>query len=165
MPRYTDEEKSQSLAKLREWLPPGATVQTILRHCSRSGMSRSISLVAQVGGELIDLDYHAARAMGDSIDNRHGGLRVSGCGMDMGFHLVYNLSATLYPEGFGCIGDGGDPGAGAIRGRGCPSNDHSNGDRDYTPHTPELEGGRPSGPGRRVHWHREGGYALRHRWL
>lgn len=33
-------------------------------------------------------------------------------------------------------------------GHGCPSNDHCNGDRDYTPHH-----------------HNSGGYALKHRWL
>lgn len=65
------------------------------------------------------------------------GLTVGGCGMDMGFHLVYNLSRVLFPSGFECIG------------KGCPSNDHSNGDRNYEPH-------RHTG---------DGGYAIKHRWL
>ena len=57
--------------------------------------------------------------------------------MEMGFSLVYTLSSTLYPEGFKCIGYGR-----------CPSNDHRNGDRDYSPHQ-----------------HDSGGYAINHEWL
>ena len=56
--------------------------------------------------------------------------------MDMGFHLVYELSRALYPAGFVCSGDK------------CNSNDHSNGDRDHSPHQ-----------------HQDGGYALRCRWI
>jgi hypothetical protein len=40
---------------------------------------------------------------------------MGGAGMDMGFALVYNLSRSLYPNGFDCIGES------------CPSNDHVNG--------------------------------------
>jgi hypothetical protein len=43
--------------------------------------------------------------------------------------------------------------------------DHSNGDRDHTPHgngmTPHLRAVVVDAD----HWHREGGYALRHRWI
>ena len=163
--KYSQQEVEEALAKLRELLKPGDTVNTILRHVSRSGMSRSISLIS---ADMQELDYWASRVLGDSIDQKHGGIRIGGCGMDMGFALVYNLSARLFPGGFGCIGNGGDELAGAVRGRGCPSNDHSNGDRDYTPHA----AGEPSSSADRsfdlsgaVHWHRSGGYALKHRWL
>lgn len=173
--KHSEQQKQEALAKLRECLKPGMTVHTVLRHCSRSGMSRSISAFAFLPGENspTDLDYFASRALGDSIDSKHGGIRMGGCGMDMGFALVYNLSSVLFPNGFGCIGDGnGYEGTNIC----CPSNDHSNGDRDYTPHaiqyTPETCPGRPcgaccdhkSGPGKE-HWHSSGGYALRHRWM
>jgi hypothetical protein len=143
-----NEEREKALAELRELLPPGSEVSTVLRHVSRSGMTRAISPVLVRDGEAWDFSYHATRIGLGSIDRNHGGLRVHGAGMDMGFWLVYELGSALYPAGFDCIGDNGDPLAGAIRGRGCPANDHSNGDRDYTPHL-----------------HRDGGYALRHRWL
>lgn len=151
MARYTQQQKDDALKQLRELLKPGATVNCILRHKSRSGMSRSISLFA---GDQ-DITWQAARVLGESIDNKHDGIRMGGCGMDMGFALVYNLSCALYPDGFGCIGDGG----GEYGKRCCPSNDHSNGDRDYTPHVPAEE------PCNFEHWHTSGGYALRHRWL
>lgn len=150
--RYTQQEVSEALETLRELLKPGQTVHTISRHTSRSGMSRSISLVLMEGGGPMELDYWAARVLGDSIDQRHGGIRIGGCGMDMGFALVYNLSSRLFPDGFGCIGEA------PLR---CPSNDHSNGDRDYTP---DATAATKSGNAR-AHWHRSGGYALRHQWL
>ncbi len=129
---------------LRETLKPGDTVSTILRHVSRSGMLRAISVVV-VGddGDICDLDYQVARALGYKADELHGGIKMTGCGMDMGFALVYQLSHVLFPDGFDCIGD-----AELYRHR-CPSNDHSNGGRDYAP----------------SNHHRDGGYALRHRWV
>jgi hypothetical protein len=102
--------QAEAVDELRAMLPPGSEVKTILRHCSRSGMSRSISVV--IDGE--DLTWLAARAMGEKFD-RYGGITRGGCGMDMGFDLVYSLSRRLYPDGFGCIGER------------CPSNDHCNG--------------------------------------
>ena len=137
-------ERAEAVERLREWLKPGDEVYTILRHVSRSGMSRSISLVIGSEDGPSDISYLAARALGDKVDERHGGVKIGGCGMDMGFALVYNLSAALFPDGFECIGEGSPERWGSR----CPSNDHSNGDRDYAPHH-----------------HGSGGYALRHRWL
>lgn len=76
--------------------------------------------------------------------------------MDMGFWAVYQLSYGLFKGGFGCIGEG------------CPSNDHSNGDRDYTPHMSEAD--RMGADGElcnchKDHMHNDGGYALKQRWL
>ena len=103
-------------------------------------MSRVIDLLKIENREIAALGWNAAKALGSSYDSEREGIRVRGAGMDMGFHLVYNLSATLFPDGFDCVGDG--------PGQLCRSNDHSNGDRDYTPHR-----------------HKDGGYALKHRWL
>lgn len=154
-------EQAEALARLRDWLKPGDTVYTILRHRSASGMSRSISCVGigpDTDGErrIFDYDYNVARALGYSIDRDRAGVKVSGAGMDMGFHIVYNLSRILFPDGYGCTGAG------------CHSNDHSNGDRDYTPH--KDEGERIGADGtlctcHATHWHRDGGYALSQRWL
>lgn len=75
-------------------------VYTILRHVSRSGMTRWISLIVfdKKTGELLDISYQAAKILKWSFDiNRHA-VKVSGCGMDMGFHLVYSLSRELYHQ-------------------------------------------------------------------
>jgi hypothetical protein len=185
-------ERAEAIARMHEWVKPGDTVYTILRHVSRSGMQREIGVVlmlpddrkrdldARHGGMTpVDLhpNYPVAKVIGARVGKRDGVI-MGGCGMDMGFALVYELSARLYPDGFGCIGAG------------CPSNDHGNGDRDYTVH-----GEVAPGPGCAVeendeprycvchdnsspqrpcsgcgchpaeHWHRDGGYALKQRWL
>jgi len=144
MTKAQTQERNEAIAQLRAMLPPGSTVHTVLRHVSRSGMSRSVSLVIAEDGQPWDISYLAARALGDRMDPNHGGIKMGGAGMDMGFALVYNLSTVLYRDGFECIGEGDADRWGSR----CPSNDHSNGDRDYTPHH-----------------HTSGGYALRQEWL
>ena len=90
----------QAKAHLRTLLKPGQTVYTILNHRSASGMSRSISaVVSGKDGEIEKLDYWIARAKGEHIDPRHGGIKMTGCGMDMGFSLVYNLGCMLWSTG------------------------------------------------------------------
>lgn len=92
-------ERDDAIAKLRTFLKPGARVTTILRHVSRSGMQRSISLAVVHDGEIDSLDYWAAHALRLPIDRTHGGIKIGGAGMDMGFQLVYILGRALWPNG------------------------------------------------------------------
>ena len=75
-----------------------ATVYTILRRVSSSGMTRHISLKIAQGGEIYDITYNVALALGEKLHSVDGfnTLKVNGAGMDMGFHLVYNLSSVLF---------------------------------------------------------------------
>jgi hypothetical protein len=91
-------ERADACAKLRTILSPGDTVYTMLNHVSRSGMMRSISLYVVKDGENVYLTGYAARALGEKRD-RYDGISMPGCGMDMGFALVYNLGCTLWPHG------------------------------------------------------------------
>ena len=84
--------------ELRKILAPGKTVYTILRHVSTSGMSSHISLTTIYEGEPRHLDNLVADLL-DYRQHKHGGLIVTGYGMDMGFGLVYNLGAALWPDG------------------------------------------------------------------
>lgn len=95
--KYSKEEVKNSMDLLHKWLKPGSKVYTVLRHVSRSGMSRRIDLYTIVDGEMQYLSHAAAVVMGDPRPN--DGIKVGGCGMDMGFHLVYNLGATMWPKG------------------------------------------------------------------
>lgn len=97
--------QQQAAEYLRTLFPPGATVATVLLHASRSGMSRSIGVLAVKDGEIRDVSWAVARVLDWRFDRDRGGVKVRGCGMDMGFHLVYELSATLYPRT--ADGDGG----------------------------------------------------------
>lgn len=117
-----------------EQVKVGDVIYTSLVSVSRSGMSRRIRLFHMRNNIPVDITLEAGRVLG--LTEKGEGIRVDGCGMDMGFFLVYSLSSRLWPNGHECIGEE------------CPSNAHSNGDRDYTPHH-----------------HRDGGYALKHIWL
>ena len=86
--------REDALKELRTLLKPGTEVKVILRNVARSGMSRTMDFF--VG------DYHCITwliselGIGTLTKN---GLRVGGCGMDMGFHTVYELGHAVWPKG------------------------------------------------------------------
>lgn len=86
--------------ELRKLLKPGMTVYTVLRHRSSSGMSRVIDLFVVQKGQPVRISYDAAKVMDRTYDGERNGIKIGGCGMDMGFALVYNLGRKLYPNGF-----------------------------------------------------------------
>lgn len=90
--------RAQCVEKLRSILQPGSTVYTVLRHTSSSGMTRHIDLFRILDNTPRCITWLASHALNDRLHNG-GGIIVNGCGMDMGFHLVYNLGATLWPNG------------------------------------------------------------------
>ena len=140
----TTASKSVQLANLEDLqaiLKPGDTVFTVLRHVSRSGMYRAIDLYVMRDNEPRRITWQAAQLL-EGYDRRHEAAKASGCGMDMGFHLVYELSSRLYRDGFTCINIGN-------HGDDCPANDHVNNPNcDYLGYV-----------------HKDGGYALNQRWL
>lgn len=91
-------EQREAADKLRDMLGDTPRVYTVLRHVSASGMSRDISLFVADADGLHDITYTAAAVLGERVRdvNGHRAIRVGGCGMDMGFHLVYSLSWRLY---------------------------------------------------------------------
>lgn len=134
--KYSQAQTADSFARLNALVLPGMTVYTVLNHVSRSGMMRHISAyILSSAGVLENITEDAAVVTGRAIAPRGVGMKVGGCGMDAGFEVVYNLAFSLYKPGFTCVGQG------------CPSNDHSNGDRDCTPHL-----------------HSDAGYSLKHEW-
>lgn len=54
MSKRNDTERAENIKELRAMLKPGATVKTILRHCSASGMSRVIDLVIIYRAERLE---------------------------------------------------------------------------------------------------------------
>lgn len=142
-------EYDKAIAQLREWIKPGDTVYTVLRHVSRSGTSRHISVVllqpnAEDPARPIDLHPNYSVSVVTGYPLVRGGasdaIKIGGCGMDMGFQLIYQLSHALYGEGYACLGKGK-----------CSSNYHSN--------------ARRQGEAERFDLVHTDGYALRHRWL
>jgi len=94
----SDSELAAHTLKLQYFNGKRATVYTVLRSVSASGMTRHISLKVAQGDDIYDITYLAAQAMKEKISERNGynTIKVNGCGMDMGFHLVYNLSSVLF---------------------------------------------------------------------
>ena len=93
------EDQGYAIERLTDhYLKPSDTVYTLGRYVSASGMSRDISLFIAQGGEIIDITFYAAHALGWKLVERNGrrAIRVSGAGMDMGFHTVYTLASVLY---------------------------------------------------------------------
>lgn len=82
------------------YLTEGATVYTVLRSVSSSGMSRTISLKVAKGDHILDLTYWASVVLDWKLVEVNGSraLRVGGCGMDMGFHTVYTLARVLFRD-------------------------------------------------------------------
>ena len=103
--KYTKSEKQEALEKLKSWIKKGDTLHTTVRHVSRSGMMRHISvrhLKATDNPErpvnISNYDYHIARVLDLPEAPNYQGVKVGGCGMDMGFHLVYSLSRALFRD-------------------------------------------------------------------
>lgn len=103
MTKAQQAERDDAIQRLRGFLKPGDTVFCTLRKVSSSGMTRSIDfhkIECDSNGQPVVfwLSGLMSKALGMRL-NKDDGLRVSSCGMDMGFHVVYNLGATLWPEG------------------------------------------------------------------
>lgn len=131
-------ERQEAIQHLRELIKPGDKVYTVLRHVSRSGMTRGIDVYyvprcnckdcAACGGRTICAKCemctrchshkpgcdgcHAGQPepiwitsyVGKAIDQpqpldywrKSLGLKIGGCGMDMGFHVVNSLQYVLF---------------------------------------------------------------------
>jgi len=74
------------------------TLYTNLKHVSSSGMSRDMKVLAVIDEQIRDVTWYVARLGVGTLKERNGQrvIRVGGCGMDMGFHVVYTVSALLY---------------------------------------------------------------------
>lgn len=93
-------QREWAKVKLHEILNPGATIYQVVRHVSGSGMRREISSFAVHNGELVRLDYYIKCLTGRRL-GKHDGIVCDGCGMDMGYDLVYKIGCYLYPQGTG----------------------------------------------------------------
>jgi len=142
--RYTPEEIKIQKEALLKLLEPTMTIYTTIKHCSQSGMTRHIACYVAVIDDrtkqptIRDISWYVANIT-DRKRATNGGVKIGGCGMDMGFALVYDLSQVLFPKGFKCLGDN------------CGANDHTN---NYKCDRVKNK-----------HYHRDGGYALNQEWL
>jgi hypothetical protein len=98
------QEKQEAIEQLKKLVKEGDTVYTILRHVSRSGMSRGIDLYAIIDNQPRWITGYAGKAMDRPQSEKdwreQRGIRINGCGMDMGFALVYDLASSLFGDGY-----------------------------------------------------------------
>lgn len=126
MARYSKEQVAESLARLRKLCPPGTTIYCTLRHVSRSGMMREISLHIIKRSGPVSLSWDAARVLGYPLrGGAHWALRVGGCGMDMGFAVVNSLSYALH----------------GMKSRGADAIEQDNAGRPFTPRRGHFRAG------------------------
>ena len=93
-----DEELTQELRKV---LKKDQTIYTILRSVSASGMMRTIDMFYVKDNNPTKIHYTTDKVFYlGKRDGKKEGYRVSGCGMDMGFHLVNGLSSHLFNDGY-----------------------------------------------------------------
>ncbi len=110
--------QKEAVDTLKQWgVVDGTTVYAKVNSVSKSGMSRNISLyiISKNSGEyadrfgtheMKDISYHAARALEWGYnDGYNGGIRVTGCGMDM---LFATISALSHAMGYGSLAQSHD---------------------------------------------------------
>lgn len=103
LPKKEGEEKYKEHCKkyLLALLKPGdSNVYCVLRHVSRSGMLRHIDFYVATNDYPLNVSHYVGELVGYKAA-KNGALKVTGCGMDMGFSVVYNLGGVLFPDGFG----------------------------------------------------------------
>ena len=103
MTQATEEENKvieNSKCRLLELAKINPTVYCVLNHVSTSGMTRRISFFMveyyQNVPQITNISWYVANILDYKRNSKDGGLTVSGCGMDMGFAVVYDLSSVLY---------------------------------------------------------------------
>jgi hypothetical protein len=116
--------KNRALADLVDALAPGMTVYNV---SVDDRTHRKVKFfTVDTDGRPVNQTPNIALALG--VRRNDAGFIVT-----TDVHMVvYELAAALFPGGFRCTGEQ------------CPSNEHTNGDRDYSPHH-----------------HQSGGYAFR----
>jgi hypothetical protein len=97
--KVSKEDKDSALGVLKSLLVKGDRVYGIVRSVARSGMSRTIDFYILKDNQPVYLTTYMSVVL--SIPQaKNGALRVAGCGMDMIFATVYELSMRLFSDGY-----------------------------------------------------------------
>lgn len=92
-----NKKQIQAILKLQEIIRPEDTLTIVLHSVASSGMSRKMSVLHPVNGEIKILNWMVVLATGHKLD-KNGHIIVRGCGMDMLFALNDDIKRTLYPK-------------------------------------------------------------------
>lgn len=92
--------KEIALSRLKKFLKPGATIYHTVKKVSSNGMSRQISFYIVNKGKIRTINWELSHILDYKRNPDNGALKVGGCGMDMGFSVVYSTGRKLFPNGF-----------------------------------------------------------------
>ncbi len=94
-------EKERIKEILQDMFPQGSTAYTFVTKVAPSGMSRHIMVAgSRKKGHVQNVSWYIAELLDYKYKPDTRSVFVCGCGMDMGFHLVYDLSSVLYGDGY-----------------------------------------------------------------
>ncbi len=99
-------ERQRCIGRVKELLNGNRKVYTRIDSVSASGMSRQISAFIPVvdkrdgSPDIVNISYYIAKIL-HNRQGKSGGVIMGGCGMDMGFSMVYNVSSYLFLGGDG----------------------------------------------------------------
>lgn len=99
-------EKQKAIERLQTLLSPGDTVYTVCTHTSQSGMMRHIMCLIpsrvkvqdKKSPTILNISYLVAKVLEWKMTPSGNKIKVQGCGMDMGFHTVYELSSSIFKD-------------------------------------------------------------------
>lgn len=80
--------------ELRELISDNSKIYIICRKVAPSGMSRLLSFHVIKDNELYCINYPISKLLGYKF-GKVDGLKITGCGMDMGFFVVNQLANKL----------------------------------------------------------------------
>lgn len=99
-----EQEQTQAIKWLKKNIKAGTRIYSVLNGVSSSGMTRHISFYmtmppmttkkGEQPWEIVCLNWYIAKAC-DYKMNKRDALVIGGCGMDMGYHVVTQLSYAL----------------------------------------------------------------------
>jgi hypothetical protein len=92
-------EREEIKQQLKRDLKNCDTLYTLVDHVSQSGMTRDIRVFMIKDNKPLNISYKVAKVL-KRRQGKNTGVRVQGCGMDMGFEIVYNLSRCLFKDGY-----------------------------------------------------------------
>ena len=92
-------EKKEAIEYIKKHIKKGDTLYTKIVKVSPSGMSRQITILDIKDDTPSYWSYYVSKILGYKLKD-NGAIFVKGCGMDMGFHVVYSLSQTLFNGGY-----------------------------------------------------------------
>lgn len=100
MARLTKEDRAEAKGYLKEVIKEGDTIYTLVKKVSPSGMSRQIVVIIRTDTGISNISWWVASALGYRICKDRDSFSVSGCGMDMGYAVAYDIGAELFGDGY-----------------------------------------------------------------